>query len=223
MAYKIKVSLVDDHQVVLDGLCAVLAAEEEVKVIATAQSGEQLLELLKKKCPDIVVMDYSLVNSNNPGGINGGETAAKVMKLYPQIKILMLTMHDSEEVILQCIEMGVQGYMLKSEKNFDISAAIIKLYKQGFYFSPEVAAKLVLSINFQHSKDIELTSREKEILDFLYRGHSTKEIGDKLFISPHTVDSHRKHLLIKFEAKNSLHLVYNALHKGYLKVTHRGL
>lgn len=215
----IKTILVDDHRVVLDGLNSVLADEKDIEVMDTAPSGELLLAKLKVVQPDVVVVDYSLTNRNNPNAINGFEAAQNVLRNYPDIKVLMLTMHNIADVIVPCVEQGIHGYMLKSERNFDISEAIRQVYFSGHYFSPEVAAQLALNMRRFKANHIEITSREQEVLESIFKGGTTKEIADNLFISTNTVETHRKNLMSKFEAKNSMHMVYIALQKGYLKLT----
>ncbi len=215
---KITVNLVDDHQIVTDGLALILSNDEAIEIMDVAQSGSIALAQLANRTPDVVLLDYSLRTEGNPDDRNGLQIAEVILEKHPQVKIMMLTMHNKSEYIVPCIAAGVHGYMLKSEKNADFGAAIRHLYEFGHYFSPEVAKDLALNIS-KHSKgSIALSHREQEVLDALYKGASTKEIGDGLYISHHTVESHRKNLIHKFEAKNSVHLIYLALQKGYLSV-----
>ena len=214
---KISVNLVDDHQIFTDGLAQILSEDEGIEVLDVAQSGSLALAQLVKRVPDVILMDYSLGKSGEEER-NGLKVAETIISQYQEVKIMMLTMHDTAEVIVPCITAGVHGYMLKSEKNADFGAAIRQLYQQGHYFSPEVAKDLAVSIR-KHSKDsVTLSQREQEVLECLYKGSSTKEIAEELFISHHTVESHRKNLIHKFEAKNSVHLIYLALQKGFLDV-----
>ncbi len=213
----IKVNLVDDHKVVSDGLSLVLNDEEGIEVVNIAQSGKQLLAQLVDDQPDIIVMDYSLGRKNNLEIMNGLDTAKEVLLNYPTIKILMLTMHSSPEVVVPVVEAGVHGYMLKSEKDFDITKAIRRMYEEGDYFSPEIAPQLAMNITRYRQNHIDITAREQEVLEVMFKGNTAKEIAEILFISPKTVETHRKHLLEKFGAKNSLHLVYKALKLNYLR------
>lgn len=215
---KIRINLVDDHQIVTDGLALILSEDEGIEVQDIAQSGSAALAQLANRTPDIVLLDYSLGKNGDKESSNGLQVAQAIISKYPEVKIMMLTMHDTPEVIVPCITAGVHGYMLKSEKNADFGAAIRHLYEFGHYFSPEVAKDLAVSIR-KHSMDsVTLSHREQEVLECLYKGSSTKEIAEELFISHHTVESHRKNLIHKFEAKNSVHLIYLALQKGYLRV-----
>jgi DNA-binding NarL/FixJ family response regulator len=215
---KIKVNLVDDHKVVTDGLRLILSHHEDIQILDIASSGEQLLSQLVKRQPDIIVLDYSLTDQNNSSAMNGFDTSKKVMALYSDIKILILSMHGSKEIIVPCVEYGIHGYMLKSENDFDIYQAIKRLYLQGQYFSPEIANQLVSTMRQYHQEFIHITDREKIVLEYIFTGMSAIEIGDKLCISARTVNTHRNHLFEKFEVNNTVHLIYKALQKGTLKI-----
>lgn len=215
---KITVNLVDDHKIVTDGLKLILSGDEEIEVRDIAQSGAMAIAQLANQIPDVLLLDYSLSTAGEPNNYNGLKVAEAILANHPTIKIMMLTMHDSAEVIVPCINAGVHGYMLKSEKNSDIAAAIKHLYQYGHYFSPEVARDLAISIRKYSQDKVLLTTREQEVLESLYKGSCTKEIANELFISHHTVESHRKNLIQKFEARNSVHLVYLALRTGHLRI-----
>ncbi len=215
---KISLNLVDDHSIVTDGLQLILSGDNDIEILDIARTGEMALAQLKVQVPDVVLLDYSLGNGGEQNKLNGLGVAIEIMGRHNHVKIMMLTMHDSPEIIVPCITAGVHGYMLKSEKNADIAAAIKHLYQYGFYFSPEIAKDLALTLRKYKESNIQLTQRELDVLQSLYQGGNTKEIAEALFISPHTVESHRKSLIQKFEAKNSVHLIYLALQRGYLKV-----
>ncbi|HKK39627.1 MAG TPA: response regulator transcription factor [Cryomorphaceae bacterium] len=215
---KITVNLVDDHRIVTDGLTMIIDGDEEIEIMDVAQSGSMALAQLESRTPDVILLDYSLGDKGEEENLNGLKVAEEILAKHPDVKILMLTMHNNHEVIVPCIMAGVHGYMLKSEKNADISTSIKHLYQHGHYFSPEVAKDLAVSIRKHNLENVSLSEREQEVLDHLYRGSSTKEIAEELFISHHTVESHRKSLIQKFEAKNSVHLIYLALQKGHLTV-----
>jgi len=212
------VNLVDDHKVVTEGLTYILEKEEGIEVLDIAHSGAVALAQLKVRTPDVVLLDYSLHDDGTDESPNGLEVAETILEEYPSIKIMMLTMHNKPEVIVPCVALGVHGYMLKSEEDADFTDAIRQLVNNGCYFSPSVARRLAFGIQLKQEQHIELTHREKEVLECLYTGSTTKEIADNLFSSHHTVDSHRKNLIQKFAAKNSVHLIYLALQKGLLRV-----
>lgn len=214
----ITVNLVDDHKVVTEGLSFILGNEEGIEVLDVAQTGAQALAQLKVRTPDMVLLDYSLNDDGEDESVNGLQIAENILEHYPSVKVMMLTMHNVPEVIVPCVALGVHGYMLKSEEDTDFAAAIRQLLHKGYYFSPSVAKDLALSIRKHNEQKIDLTEREQEVLEALFTGASTKEMAETLFVSHHTIDSHRKNLIQKFEAKNSIHLIYLALQKGFLRV-----
>lgn len=216
---KIKVSIVDDHKIVTDGLQVILNNSDDLEVINVANSGETALAQLKQEeRPDVLVLDYSLNGNTGTNQMNGLETAEKVLSEFPDVRILMLTMHHSADIIIPCVSAGVQGYMLKSEKEGDIGEAIRHLYRHGHYFSPEVARDLAIHTRKLEFEELVVSEREQEVLSLLFQGFTTREIAEKLHLSHHTIESHRKNLINKFKAKNSIHLIYLALKKGFLEV-----
>ncbi len=212
------INIVDDHRIITDGLQVLLSDDPSIRIGEIAHTGEIALAQLKESSPDIILLDYSLCGDNGSDCLSGYQTAQKILESYPHIKIMMLTMHDSAEIIVPCVSLGVHGYMLKSEKNMNIAAAIHQLDSYGFYFSPEIAKYLAGNMREHELNAIDISTREKEVLESLFKGASTKEIAEELFISHHTVESHRKNLINKFDAKNSIHLIYLALKKGFLMV-----
>jgi len=215
---RLKVHIVDDHRLVTDGLQVILGNHEHIDIRNVAHTGEIALAQIHEDRPDIVLMDYSLSANNRPDALNGLQTAERIITTCPDTKILMLTMHDSANVIVPCIALGVHGYMLKSEQNTDVASAILQLDSFGYYFSPSIARDLAANIRNHQQNLITISSREQEVLESLFKGASTREIADELYLSAHTVETHRKNLIHKFEAKNSIHLIYLALKSGYLRI-----
>lgn len=211
---KIKTYLVDDHQIVLDGLSSVLEDDQDIEVIGTARNGEGIRGLLLNEQPHVLVVDYNL--SDDLDGETGYDVATEVLEKYPDVLILFLTMHNSLHVIRPCVEAGAHGYMLKSERGFDIASAIKELWKTGHYFSPDVRKSLTESTKETAVETI--TEREREIIQALFEGMSTKEMAEKFFISSHTVETHRRNLMGKLEAKNRQHLVYLAIKNGIIAI-----
>jgi DNA-binding NarL/FixJ family response regulator len=216
---RISVNLLDDHKVVTEGLRSILSHHEDIRILDTASSGKQLLSQLVGRQPDIIITDFSLTNEHDSKAMNGLETAVQVMARYPIIKILMLSMYHNPEIVMPCIESGVHGYMLKSEKDFDIYKAVKKLCEEGAYFSPEIASQMAQMIKEYGLNSISLTENEQKTLQALFNGNSAKEIASLLNIGKRTVETHRKNLLQKFEAKNTAHLVHLAIERGFLKVS----
>ncbi len=212
MKSKIKIVLLDDHKVVSAGISSILKDHGSIEVLDSATSEEQLKSLLICHQPDILVVDYSF-GKGKPTGL---EVIERLMPSYPKVKFLMLTMHDQNKVVLQAIQLGVHGYMLKSETDFEIAKAIMNLSEKGCYFSPEILALATQGI--RDFNKVTVSNREYEVLKTLYKGFTAKEAGELLFISPHTVETHRKNLINRFEAKNVTHLIYLALNHGILGI-----
>lgn len=197
----ITVSILDDHKVVTDGLRSVLNLRSDIQVTDVSNTVDSLMAQLVDRQPDVLILDYSL-SSTVVGETRTGLTVAEdVLSKYPHVKILMLSMHESADVIVPCIEIGVHGYMLKSERDFDIAGAIRQVMENGAYFSPEIATQLALSIQRYKQDQIDITDRELEILEALFQGCTAKEAGIRLGISPKTVESHRKNLMEKFRPR----------------------
>lgn len=215
---RLKVNIVDDHLLITDGLQVILGNHELIEISNVAHTGEIALAQLENTRSDIVLMDYSLSANDSLDTLNGLQTAERILSSFPDIKILMLTMHDAASVIVPCITMGVHGYMLKSERNMDVASAIIHLEDYGYYFSPSIAKDLAVNIRNHRQNTINVSTREQEVLEALFKGAGSKEIAYELGISIHTVESYRKNLIYKFQAKNSIHLIYLALQKGFLNV-----
>lgn len=199
----IKILIADDHKIFLDGLRAILSTEKEISVEAEAASGDEVLKLLTLRDDiDIVVLDWDMP------GKNGLDTAIEVRTTYPHIKILMLTMHDSGELIDKLLAVPVDGYILKLKGADQLVEAIHKLHEGRPHFNPEVHEELV---RYRKSKarneDIRLTPREEEVLRLIARDNSTPEIAEILFIAQSTVETHRRNLIGKLGVKSTLGLV----------------
>lgn len=202
---KIKVILADDHQMFLDGLASLLAQLQDVEVIATANSGKEVMEKLTGLSPDLVIVDI------NMPVMNGLETTRKIKEKHPHIKVLGLTMENDLQLVTGMLEAGASGYILKNTGKSELELALRQVMKGEPYLSQTISNQLAQNLlrNFQQKDNLEdplksLTERELEILKLIALEHSNTEIADLLFISPKTVETHRKNLMRKIEVKNSL-------------------
>ncbi|AVR46793.1 DNA-binding response regulator [Christiangramia fulva] len=202
---KIKVILADDHQMFLDGLASLLSQLEDVEVIATANSGKEVMLKLTGLAPDLVIVDI------NMPVMDGLETTQKIKEKYPHIKVLGLTMENDLQLVTRMLEAGASGYILKNTGKTELELALRQVMKGEPYLSQTISNQLAQNLlrNFQQKNDLEdplksLTERELEILKLIALEHSNTEIADLLFISPKTVETHRKNLMRKIEVKNSL-------------------
>lgn len=217
---KIKVILVDDHQIVRDGIKALIAGEREIDIIGEASGGSELLDLLKVKEPHVLLMDINMPD------ISGIDLARTIYSDYPGIRVLMLSMHISEEFIFNAIEAGVKGYLPKTTTRQELVEAIKSIANGGEYFNNTVSDILLKSYirktqSGSRDKDerhIQLTKRELEIIKLYAEGMSNQEIADKLFISIRTVESHKNNIMNKLELKSTVDLVKYAIRNNIVSV-----
>lgn len=216
MSDVIRILLVDDHTVLRAGLKALLDAEPDMAVIGEASTGEEGVERAKIAKPDVVIMDLSMP------GIGGMEATRQITSLGLDINVLVLTMHAEEEYLLAVLEAGGSGYVRKTSADQDLTHAIRAVAKGEVFLYPS-AAKLLLQgfktkIESQGPDPLDkLTDRERDVLQQTVQGFSSSEIGEKLFISPKTVDTYRSRVMEKLGLNHRSELVRFALQTGLLK------
>lgn len=216
MSDDIRVLLVDDHGVLRAGLRALLDAEPGMTVVGEAESGEEGVEKAIELKPQIVVMDLSMP------GVGGLEATRRITQLDQPTRVLVLTMHAEEEYLLPVLEAGGSGYVRKTSADEDLVRAIRTVARDEVFLYPS-AAKLLLK-GYKVRKDSPeqdplevLTQRERDVLAMTAEGFSSREIGEKLFISPKTVDTYRSRIMEKLELHHRSELVHFALETGLLK------
>lgn len=208
---KIKIILVDDHQMFRDGVKSVLSDEENMDVIGEVGNSNDLYELLKSEKPNVIITDISMP------GISGIELAKYVSKNYPEINILILSMHSNEEFITKSLAAGANGYLPKDTSMNELLDAINAIYKGENYFNKNISDTLLNSLiskskpTKENAKNETLTKREREIIDHVVDGYTNKEIAEKLCISIRTVDSHKNNIMHKLDLKSSVELVKYAI------------
>ena len=213
---EIKIILADDHQLVLDGMRSMLQSVAGFSIVAEARNGLEVLEAARTNGFDIILMDIEMPQ------LNGIEATRMLLEEQPDAKVLALTMFNEKGIIVKVMEAGAKGYVLKNANFNELVEAIHKVASGQNFISSDVIATLMEkdSVRVESSKtEIDagsLTKREIEILKLIAQGLSNKEIGEKLFISHRTVDTHRTHLLNKLEVKNIAGLIRFAMKNGYL-------
>ena len=212
---KIKVLIADDHKIFRDGIKSILEKEKDIEVIEEAANGSEVLERLGKVTIDVLVLDIDI------GKPNGIEITEIVRREYPEVKILILSMMSLHDFIIQALEKGATGFILKNTGKDEVLTAIRSVAKGDSYFSREVSSIIIEHLNKPRSSrksiaDIPLSSREIEVLKLITREYSNPEIAEKLFISIRTVDTHRRNLLEKLGMKNTAGLVKYAIQKGLI-------
>lgn len=210
---KIRLAIVDDHAVVLDGLKTMLNAFENLEVVYTTQNGNELLNHFQTDVPDVLLMDIQMPE------ISGIDLCKQVMRQYPSVKVIAFSSFDDSNYVKQIFRSGAKGYLLKNSDKHAIIKAIGTVM-QGEEYMDETIKKLILqeSITGQRRSifEVPLTKREKEILKMIAEGFSSQEIADKLFISLRTVDTHRLNINQKLDVKNTAGLVKEAIKRGLI-------
>jgi DNA-binding NarL/FixJ family response regulator len=196
---KIKVLVVDDHPMVLEGMKSMLLQIECAEMIGTASNAYEALEKIKTTFPEIVITDINMPE------ISGIELTLKIRKEYPSVKIIAMSTFKERSYISQMVQNGASGYLVKSASKKEIEEAILSVYEGKLYMSIDINLSATEKENLNTVPT--LSSREKEVLILIADGFSNPQIAAKLFISLHTVDSHRKNLLTKFEVNNTASLI----------------
>lgn len=206
MTNKIKILLADDHPLIRAGFKSLLGMTERFEIVGEAENGKELMELAATTHPDIILTDISMPVTN------GMEALEVLAKSYPHIGFIILTMHEEPEYILNTLKLGASGYLLKNIDRFELERAILTVFEGGKYFSPVVTNILAESYTKpEPAEPAEVTPREKEVLELVAAGNSTKQIADMLGISIRTVESHRINMLKKMKVNNTAELIRKAI------------
>ncbi|GEA14487.1 DNA-binding response regulator [Moorella sp. E308F] len=216
----IRLVLVDDHAVVREGLRALLTREKDIEVVGETGSTAELLNLVDKVRPEVVVMDLQLGN-----GQNGVEATRALLRKWPDLKIVILSMYDDRELIFRALEAGARGYVLKRAGVEELIQAIRLAVKGEAFLDPQIARRVIdgLQQGFSAAREddagkAELTDREMEVLRLAAEGMTNAEIARRLFISVKTVQAHRANLMQKLGLHDRVDLVKYAIKKGILKL-----
>lgn len=200
--------LADDHVMFREGIRKIIERIEETVIIGEVNDGLELLELLKKSSPNLVILDISMPN------LRGLEAIREIKKHYPQVKVLFLTMHRKKEFIRQALADGADGFLLKEDPSGELIRAVQALKKGEKYLSRLISDDLIRLTLELDQNDI-LTTREKEVLILLAEGRKSQEIANALFISVNTVRRHRYNIMEKLNIKNLAELVKYAISQNY--------
>ena len=215
----IKIILTDDHQIVRDGIKAMLSDVEGIQIIAQAGSGKELFDLLKTKNADVIILDIELPD------MSGIDICRQVTQEYPDTRILILSMYTGEEFIFKAISEGAKGYLPKNTNREELVMAIKSVSENREYFSPVISG-IMLKSYIQKAKSrntnaidlTDLSKREIEILRMLAEGYQNTEIAEKLFISIRTIESHKSHIMQKLELHTTAELVKFAIRQKLIEI-----
>jgi len=215
---KIRVLVVDDHTIVRDGICALLALVGDIEVVGEAVNGNEALKMVAQLQPDVVLMDIAMP-------IMGGlEATRRITREFPKTKVLVVTQHDDKEYVFPVLESGASGLISKAGASSELASGIRSVNKGDSFLSPSVAKLLVE--NYQQTAGErnhqdpyhQLTEREREVLKLLAEGFSTQEMADMLVITRKTVEGHKTNLMTKLGIHNRIDLVKYALRRGIITI-----
>jgi two-component system, NarL family, response regulator DegU len=214
----IRIILVDDHQIVRDGLKLLLSSQADFEIVAEGKDGQEAIELVKKYNPDVLISDISMPN------LNGLESVEMIKKESPGTKVMFLSMFDKEEYVTTAVKIGAHGYLLKDSGKEEMIKAIRKIADGDKYFSSDVSGILVNhmmssgpKIDTEVENDYNLTKREIQILSKVVDGWSNKQIADDADISVRTIETHRLNIMKKMKVNNAADLVRKALVSNLVK------
>ncbi len=214
---KITVLLAEDHTIVREGLRSLLEKEIGIEVVGEAEDGREAIKKAEALQPDIAVMDITMP------GLNGLEATRQLKKSFPEMKIIILTMHANEEYVLHSLQAGASGYLVKKAAPAELISAIQAVYRGGSFLSPSISktvideyirkAERISEIDGIHEK---LTNREREVLQLISEGRKPREIAGLLYISIKTVETHRAHIMDKLDIHSTADLTQYAIRKGII-------
>lgn len=209
----LKIAIADDHPMVITGLRQMLLEDDELEVVFSCKNGDELLTGLETQVPDLLLLDIKMP------GQSGEELVSVIRKKYPEVKIVVLTNFDSPAYLSSMLRHGVQGYLLKTTEK-EVLFHVLKAIQQGeIYIEPSLQKKLDM-LSHRKSKivgaKIELSDREKQVLQLIGKGYKDKEVAATLFLSLHTAKNYRNNLLLKMDARNTADLVKKAMEWGLI-------
>jgi DNA-binding NarL/FixJ family response regulator len=209
----IKIMLADDHKVLRHGLSQAIEAEDGMEVIGQAENGHEVVELCRKTTPDIIVMDISMPS------LNGIDATRQILKEQPKVKVIALSMNSNKKMIHEMLKAGAKGYLLKDCEYSELVEAIRIVATDKTYLSPSITGGVVENyiLNAEDSKGsvfAALSEREREVLQLLAEGKTTKQIARTLHVSPKTVEGHRTRIMNKLDIDSVANLTKYAIREG---------
>lgn len=214
----IKVAIADDHKLFREGLRFLMDQMDNLEVVFEASNGRELLDNIESHQPDVLLLDLDMPE------VDGLEALKQLRPKYPDLGIIILTMHSDSKMVAYLMELGANSYLLKDTSPEEFKKAIANVVEEGFYFNKMVSQAMLVGLQGQSKKkpslghNEALTSRELEVLELICQEFTAKEIADKLFISHRTVEGHRKNLIEKLGVKNTAGLIVKAIKEGVIEV-----
>ncbi len=208
---RIRIAVVDDHQLFRDGIDSLLVANHDYEVVISASNGREFFDMLTpENLPEVVLLDLTMPE------MDGFEVLERLREDFPKIRTIALSMHDDGNYIVKCIKNGAAGYLLKNTDEEEMLTAIRTVYRGGKYFNREIADKMIHKMSGHQDETRKLSAKESEILNLIAQGLTTKEIAVQLFISTRTVETHRVNIMKKLKAKNTAETIKIAAQQGLI-------
>jgi DNA-binding NarL/FixJ family response regulator len=209
----IRIVIADDHGVVREGLRAVLGSEPDMEVVGEAATGKEVLERATEARPDVILMDIQMPD------LNGIEATRRILEVNPEVGVVVLTMFEDDDSVFSAMRAGARGYVLKGAPPSEILKVLRAVAGGEAHFGPEIARRLMSFFSVPEAASPEesfpeLTSREREILDLIARGHTNTKIAARLFVSPKTVGNHISHIFTKLQVADRAHAIIRAREAG---------
>lgn len=217
---KIKVLIVDDHQIVRDGMVRIIHDENDIELVGSVSSGKEAIDFIAHTPPDVLITDLSMPN------MSGIELTARITQLHPQMKVLILSMFSNEEYIISAIQSGAKGYLTKQDSTTEILLEAIRTLANGSeFYSPSISKTVlknfVAKVKNTRISDVmkkqQLTAREKEILKLYVEGCTNAEIADQLNLSIFTVKTHKNNIMQKYNFKSTVDMIKYALRNNIVE------
>jgi DNA-binding NarL/FixJ family response regulator len=206
---KIKVFILDDHQMLIDGIKALLINEKQFEITGTATNAKTALEMVRQNPPEIILSDINMPE------MDGVAFTREIKRTHPDLKVLALSMFGEKSTISEMLDAGASGYILKNTGQQELIDALLKISQGGMFFSDEISAEMMKAMSERGQKKdeekIHLTDREKEIIQLIAKEYSNAQIGETLFISERTVETHRKNIFRKANTKTVVGLIKFAI------------
>lgn len=209
----IRVVLADDHRIVRDGICSLLAREADIEVVGVAADGLEALRLARELQPDVLVTDMAMP------GLNGVEAIRRIHVECPAVRTMCLSMHDDSRVVMAMLNAGASGYVLKDSSSEELALAIRKVMSRKVYLSAELVTLVVEEMRHSNGRPAEtpeavLTPRERELVQLLSEGYSSSDVAERMHVSVKTVATHREHVMHKLHLSGVAELTRYALREG---------
>lgn len=216
---QINLAIADDHKIFREGLKAILEDQPSFSIVAEAGNGQELIDLLPEKKPEVVLMDIKMPV------MDGMEATARIHEQFPEVKVLALSMYHEDKYIVDMMKAGASGYILKNAEPGEIIEAVTTVYAREFYFNERLSVTLVKQlvgvrpgVREDHQEMVDLNERETEILRLICQEYTNIEIADKLFLSVRTVEGYRTRLFEKIGSRNIAGLVIFAIKRGIITI-----